>query len=187
MRSLPFSTTLACLAACQGGTATSETGRGIAARAIEVRDGRGTIVARVVVGRPCRATVDSTELIVGGRPLVATSGATRWTGMDAPNGTTLSQNDVAVARIHAKQLFDAEGIPLLRVMENGDIANGAGRIVRKAIIVPGTKITIGELTITGLTGTPDDLALAAMLTAPEVSAELRALAACHYLLPGTTS
>jgi hypothetical protein len=177
--------TLACLAACQGGTGTADPAG--AARAIEVRDANGAITARVVAGRPCRATVGTTELIVGGRPLVATSGATHWTGMDAPNGTTLLQNDVAVARIHAKQLFDAEGIPLLRVMENGDIANGAGRIVRKARVVPGSKITIGELTITGLTGTPDDLALAAMLTAPEVSAELRALAACHYLLPGTTS
>lgn len=168
------------LVACQTGSGASNAAAG--ARIVDVRDARGVLKAHVSGGHPCRASVDGVDLIVGGPPLLADVGATRWTGEDAPNGTTLRQNDAMVARIHAKQLFDAEGIPVIRVMDNGDIANGAGRIVRKAIVMPDQRITIGELTITGVSGTPDDVALAAMLTAPETSREVRALAACHYLL-----
>ncbi|MEO8703061.1 MAG: hypothetical protein ABI867_23655 [Kofleriaceae bacterium] len=155
-----------------------------ARRVIEVREADGTISARIVPGHPCRAVVDSRELLVGGRPLVAQLGATRWTGQDLANGTTLSQNDSPVARIHAKQLFDAEGLPILRVMDNGDIVDPTGRVARKATF-EGTTVAIGDKKITGLTGSTDDLALAAMLTAPGVGAEIRALAACHYLLPET--
>jgi hypothetical protein len=182
------------LAACQDGAGASAGDREptvvehAASRAIEVRDARSNVVAKVLVGRPCRATVGERELIVGGPPLVATSGTSQWTGEDAPNGTTLRLNDRPIARIHAKQLFDAEGIPLVRVLDNGDVANGPGRIVRKATIAAGM-ITIhplqgdgGDLTVTGLAGGPDDLALAVMLAAPEAAADVRALAACHYLL-----
>ena len=170
---------LATLFACQGHSASSDLPTGPAA--IEVRDRTGKLTARVIAGHPCRATVDGLELLVGGRPLIAQVGETRWTGEDAPNGTTLKKNDAAVARIHAKQLFDAEGVPLVRVMENGDIGDSAGRIVRKAVLGSGTppKIEIGEVTVTGTA----DLALAAMLTASEAGAEIRALAACNYLLP----
>ena len=143
------------------------------------------MTARVVIGHPCRATVDGMELIVGGRPLIAQLGSARWTGEDGPNGTTLKKNDAAVARIHANQLFDAEGVPLVRVMDNGDISNPAGQIVRKAIVMAGFSptITIGDVTVTGTIDVP----LAAMLTAPGVGPEIRALAACHYLLPETKS
>jgi hypothetical protein len=126
--------------------------------------------------------VDGRELLVGGRPLVAQVGETRWTGEDAANGTTLFENGHPAARIHANQLFDPDGVPLVRVMDNGDIGNPAGQIVRKAVTAA-TKITIGDVTVTGTS----DVALAAMLTAPEVTAEIRALAACHYLLPAESS
>lgn len=144
---------------------------------IEARDASGSVIARVVPGHPCRATVDGVELLVGGRPLVAQVGADRWTGTDAANGTTLRKNDQIVARIHARQLFDAEGIPLIRVLDNGDIVDKASAVVRKAVADAG-RVTIGALAITGTT----DLTVAAMLTAREAIPEVRALAACHYLL-----
>jgi hypothetical protein len=154
-----------------------------ARQSIEVRDG-AIVTARVTAGHPCRAVVDGTELLVGGRPLVAQIGGTRWSGEDRENGTTLSKNDAPIARIHANQLFDGEGIPVLRVSANGDIANAAGQVTRRAVAVggPAPLVRIGDLLITGLRGTASDIPLAAMLTAPGVSAELRGLAACHYLL-----
>jgi hypothetical protein len=137
----------------------------------------GTVVARVIAGRPCRATVAGVELQVGGRPLVAQVGADRWTGEDAENGTTLRKNDQIVARIHANQLFDANGIPILRVLDNGDIVDKANAVARKAVVAS-DRITIDSFTVTGTT----DIAIAAMLTARETVPEVRALAVCHYLL-----
>jgi hypothetical protein len=146
---------------------------------IEVTDATHAVLARVVPGRPCRAVVDGVELLVGGPPLVAQVGTDRWMGEDAENGTTLRKNDQIVARIHAKQLFDANGIPIIRVLENGDIADKANAVVRKAVVA-GNAVTIGELTVTGTT----DVAIAAFLTltSRETVPEVRALLACHYLL-----
>ena len=165
---------LLALAGCQGHT-TSDPVAG--PPAIEVRDPRGVVTSRVVAGHPCRATVDGVELQVGGRPLVAQLGSTRFTGEDAGNGTTLRKNDEVIARIHANQLFDSQGVPVVKVAPNGDISNVSGVVLRKARASE-SSVVIGDETITGTT----NVALAAMLTAPEVSAEIRALAACHYLL-----
>jgi hypothetical protein len=44
-----------------------------------------------------------------------------------------------------------------------------------------TGVTIGDMTVTGT----HDLLLAAVLSAPELGPEVRALAACHRLLPST--
>lgn len=165
--------TLVAVAGCQGHTNADPVGP----PPIEVRDARGGVQSRVVPGHPCRAAVDGLELQVGGRPLVALMGTTRWTGDDGPNGTTLRKNDEPVARIHANQLFDSQGVPLVRVAPNGDISNVSGVVLRRAR-ASASSVVIGDTTITGTT----NLALAAMLTAPEVTPELRALAACHYLL-----
>ena len=147
--------------------------------AIEVRDAAGALTARVVAGHPCRATVEGVELLVGGRPLVAQQGAVRWTGEDAPNGTTLKKDGAPVARVHARQLFDAEGIPLLRVLEDGSITNRASVVVRRAAPAPtGNAVTVGSATFTGTT----DVVLAAMLAAPEAPPDVRAMVACHFLL-----
>ena len=62
-------------------------------------------------------------------------------------------------------------------MDNGDIADKANALVRRAV-VSGNAVAIGELTVTGTT----DIAIAAMLTARETVPEVRALAACHYLI-----
>jgi hypothetical protein len=145
--------------------------------AIELRDAQGAVTARVVPGHPCRATVDGVELLVGGPPLVAQLGAARWTGEDGANGTTLRKNDVTVARIFANQLFDGEGVPVLRVTDNGDITSPAGAVVAHAV-VSADGVALGDATVTHTRSVP----LAAMLAARGVGAEVRALAACHYLL-----
>jgi hypothetical protein len=147
--------------------------------AIEVRDAVGSVTARVVPGHPCRATVEGVEILVGGRPLVAQQGAVRWTGEDAPNGTTFKKDGAPVARVHARQLFDEAGIPILRVLPDGGIVNRASVRVRSAAAAPtGNAVAIGAVTVAGTA----DVTLAAMLAAPEVPPDLRALVACHYLL-----
>jgi hypothetical protein len=148
--------------------------------AIEVRDAAGVVTARVVPGRPCRALVEGVELLVGGRPLVSHHGAIRWSGEDTASGTTLKKNGEAVARVHARQLFDAEGLPVLRVADDGAIAGRTGAVVRRATASAGANaVTIDETTVTGTT----DVVLAAMLAAPEVTPDVRAMVACHLLLP----
>ena len=143
---------------------------------IEVRDAAGVVASRVVPGRPCRATVEGVEVLVGGPPLVAQHGAARWSAEDAPNGTTFRKNDAPVARLHARQLFDAEGLPILRVLDDGQIANRASVIVRRAV-ASGGAVAIGATTVAGTT----DVVLAAILAAPEAPPDLRAIVACHLL------
>lgn len=158
--------------------------------AIELRE-RGAVIASVWPGPPCRANVEGLELIVGqdeAASLVAQHGATRWVTEQGDNGTTIRRNDQEAARIHARQLFDEQGAPLVRVLENGDIVNGAGQLVRQAKVT-GTSVTITphvnpgqpaeSIVVTGTT----HIELAAMLSARETTAEIRALAACHFLLP----
>lgn len=153
---------------------------------IELRDAEGMVTARVVPGRPCRASVDGVELLVGAQPLVAQHGAARWTGEDAANGTTFKKNDAAIARIHARQLFDGEGTPILRVLDNGDLADPAGAIVGRATAT-GRDVTVrqprGDATVTNT----HDVVLAAMLAARAASPEVRALAACHLLFSSEKS
>ncbi|MBX3158865.1 MAG: hypothetical protein KF773_23065 [Deltaproteobacteria bacterium] len=144
------------------------------------------VLARVTPGHPCRATVDGVDVIVGGRPLIADVGATHWQGEDAANGTTFKQNGEPAARIHANQLFDQDGIPVLRVAENGDISDQTARLLRRARQTPeGVRIEgVVDPSIALLVSNTDNLTLAAMLTATrEAAPVLRALAACHYLLP----
>lgn len=175
---------------CQDRGSSSTAGTAIEPPAIELRD-QGAIVARVWPGSPCRAVVDGLELLVGhgeADSLVAQHGATRWVTEQGDNGTTFRRNDLEAARIHAHQLFDEHGAPLVRVLENGDIVNGAGQLVRQAKVT-GTSVTITPVVNPGhpaepivVTGTTH-IELAAMLSAREATAEIRALAACHFLLP----
>ncbi len=150
----------------------------------------GKSIARVIPGHPCRATIGDIELLVGGPPLVATLGDAKWTTETASNGTTFKKNDEPVARIHANQLFDAQGIPVVKVTEGGSIANGPGRVVRKATVVPGYAPKVEIKTMTNaeeavVTNT-DDLVLAALLSAPEADPTIRGLVACHLLLAAGT-
>lgn len=158
--------------------------------AIEVIEG-GKVTARVVPGHPCRATVGGIELLVGGPPLLAQQGDTRWTAETLENGTTFKSNDQPVARIHANQLFDAQGIPLIKVFDNGTIVNGPGRVIRtvRAAHEPVSRVVIqnadknapGEVVVTNT----EDIVLASLLAAPEPDPVIRGLAACHLLLSAT--
>ena len=161
------------LAGCQGNGTSKPPPEPV--KAIEVKDATGSVVARVVPGHPCRATVEGSDFQIGGPPLLAQVGADRWTGETAENGTTLKKNDQIVARIHAKQLFDKDGIPIIRVLESGDIADKANAVVRK-IEPEGDHVKIGDLTVN-----TTDFTLAAMLTAKEALPEVRALVACELL------
>jgi hypothetical protein len=188
IRCLCVAVFLTCCWACQGDPAPAP----VESRsAIEVIAG-GKVSARVMPGHPCRATVAGIEFIVGGLPLLAQQGDTRWTAETRENGTTFKSNDRPVARIHANQLFDAQGIPLVKVLENGNIVDGPGRVVRKAVAAraPALGVTIknadtkvpGEIVVTNT----DDIALAALFAAPEPAPEIRALAACFMLLSQNT-
>lgn len=156
----------------------------VASQAIEVSS-NGKSVAQVVPGRPCRATVEGIEVIVGGTPFGATVGDVKWTANTETNGTTFKKNGEPVARIHANQLFDAQGIPLVKVSETGQIANGPGRLVRKATVVAGYAPQVEIKSLVGadafvVTHT-EDVVLAALLSAPEADPTIRALVACHLL------
>lgn len=152
---------------------------------IDVRVG-DKVVAKVTPGHPCRATVDGIEVIVGGPPLVATVGDVKWTAETQANGTTFKKNDEPVARIHAKQLFDAQGIPLIKVTDAGAIVSGPGRKLRQATVVAGyapkvqIKSLAGDAADIEVTHT-EDVALAGLLSAPEADPTIRGLVACHFL------
>ena len=194
MSALPLLLLMA--AACQGGAASGQGGGGSTAspvrNAIDLRDVKGTLLARVTEGRPCRATLEDDELIVGGRPLVMMLGETRWTSDDIDGSTVLMRDGESYARIFPADasgdevsLFDRQGVALLRVTASGDTAvvRDPGQSPIRELQRTATSITIttpsGTATVTGTR----DLLLAAVLSATELSPEVRALAACHRLLP----
>jgi len=149
---------------------------------IEARTAAGAIIARIVAGHPCRAEVDGDELLVGTEPLVAQNGNSRWSGDDTePLGTTLRKDGAPILRIHDMQdagieIFDPHGGAILQVSGDGAIANARGEVLRRAQTVRAT-IKIGESVVTGTS----DLALAVLITAPELIPDVRALAVCHRL------
>lgn len=141
---------MALLASCQSraGTTAKEEPR---VPAIEVRDDRGELRARVHAGRPCRAEVEGLDMQIGVSPLVAMVGATRWESQSDPRtGTMLLRDGKLAARIfvpteESLELFDAEGVAMVR------------------------------------TSGPQKTVLEAVLSAPKVSPEVRAITACHLL------
>jgi hypothetical protein len=152
---------------------------------IEVHDLSGNVTARVTPGHPCRATVDSVELLVGGEPLIAQTGNVRWTGEDRGNGTTILKDSEIVARIVDDKpgelsLIDPQGIPMIRVLTQGDdveVIDKQSAVVRHLTRSgKGVEVQPGP-TVTGT----DDRLLVAALTAIEAPPEVRALAACHRL------
>ncbi len=178
---------VAAAAGCQSqsaaGSAPPETAPGI-----ELRDARGKVLARVVPGHPCRATIDGIELLVGTQPLVAQLGDVRWSGTEATNGTTLKRNDEMIARIYPIDqpgetgLYTPEGVAMFRttiVGDKADLISGANAVIGSVHKLPTGGIAIGDRMITGT----DDLLLAALLAAPEAPPEVRGLAACHRLSP----
>ncbi|MGE0400970.1 MAG: hypothetical protein AB7T06_29950 [Kofleriaceae bacterium] len=189
MSALPL--LLLTVVACQGGGAsTSE--KPASRTMIELRDAKGAVLARVTEGRPCRATIDGDELIVGGRPLVMMHGETRWAGDDIDGSTVITRDGESFARIFpatigndALDVFDREGVALIRATATGDTAvvRDSGQSIARELSRTAAGIAIkmssGDAVVTGT----QDLLLAAVLSATEVSTEVRALAACHRLLP----
>jgi hypothetical protein len=154
-------------------------------RAIEVHDLSGNVTARVVPGHPCRAMVDNVELLVGGEPLVAQHGETRWSSDDRGNGLSILRDTELVARIVDDKpgelsLIDPQGIPMIRVLTQGDDVQVIDK--QSAVVRHLTRSSKGVEVQPGptVTGT-DDRLLVAALTAVEAPPEVRALAACHRL------
>lgn len=155
---------------------------------VTVRDASGATVAELMPIRPCRATVGPQELIVGGPPLVATLGTTKWTGSSEPNGTVLLRDAERIARVYpvgdaaSGGVFDLEGVAKIRVKVNGSVATveDGGSIPIRKLTRSDDKITSDSPAFT-ITGT-DDLILAALLSAPELLPEVRMLAACERVL-----
>lgn len=191
MSALPL--LLLMVAACQGGTASErEKPTSPPRKSIDLRDVKGILLARVTEGRPCRATIEDEELIIGGRPLVMMHGETRWAGTDIDGSTVITRDGESYARIFPADaredemsLFDGQGVALLRVTASGDAAvvRDPGQSPIRELVRSATGITVktpsGDATVTGT----HDLLLAAVLSATELSTEVRALAACHRLLP----
>jgi hypothetical protein len=156
-------------------------------RGIELHDASGKVTSRVVPGHPCRATIDGLELLIGTQPLVAQLGDVRWSGDLAANGTTFKRNDVPVARMFPDDdpasvgLYSADGTTVFTsnvAIDKAALVSGAGAVVGTVAKIRGT-IEAGDRTVTGT----EDLLLAALLSAPDVSPEVRGLAACHRLFP----
>ena len=152
---------------------------------IEVHDLGGNISARVTPGHPCRVMIDHDEMLIGGEPLVAQHGAARWSGDDRGNGITILRDADIVARLVDDKpgelaLIDAQGIPMIRVITEGDdvkVIDKQSAVVRHVTRSgKGLEVQPGPT----VTGTEDRLLVAA-LTAVEAPPEVRALAACHRL------
>jgi hypothetical protein len=175
---------LLAIASCQGGT-TRENAE-VLPPTIEVHDGRGAMVAELRPGHPCRATIGPVEMQIGGPPLVAQVGATRWSGDTGKNGTTLLRDGTPVARVQELgaqvYVFDPTGIPMVKISaaaSGATVADASSRVVRHVERGP-AKLAIDSPALT-VTGT-QDAKLAALLTARELSPELRMLAACGRVL-----
>jgi hypothetical protein len=156
---------------------------------ITVRDPKGVTIAELRPGHPCRATIGPVELIIGGPPLVAQDGDTRWSGDTGSNGTTISRGTDAIARVFPvgdptrASVIDPQGVALVRVtLSGGDatVVNAAGQIVRRLHTKVGGEI-VSDPPAASATGT-SDLVLVALLSAPELAPEVRMLAACERVL-----
>ena len=156
--------------------------------AIAVRDASGVLVAELKPIRPCRGSIGPVDLIVGGPPLIANVGGTEWKGAAAENGTVLSRAGEAIARIYptgdakSEAVFDMHGVALARIMVNGSTAvvSNMSSVPVRQLRSDGKQITSDAPALT-ITGT-NDLVLAALLSAPEIQAEVRILAACERVL-----
>src|SRR5688572_1425048 len=155
---------------------------------IQVRDNVGVLTAELKAIRPCRGSIGPVDLIVGGPPLVSNLGATQWSGSAGSNGTTLIRDGESVARVYPvgdannAAVLDMRGVALARIAVTGKVAvvqNAAGVPIRNlAATDAGITVDTPSLTVTGT----DDLILAALLSAPELSPEVRIMAACERVL-----
>jgi hypothetical protein len=180
---------MALLASCQGHSDSAPAAGSGDDYPIVVRGTNGDIQSRLRPGHPCRASIDGFDVIAGGPPFVAQFGKTRWSGATSTDGMTLSRDGAQTVRVFPELdrarlgVFDAAGGAIVRVTATADGATvrDAGGTSLRTLAKRGDKIEIaGGPSVTGT----DDLVLAALVTAPEISAELRALLACDRLLAG---
>jgi len=173
---------LACVLGCHGKSAPMQT----LPQPIQVKDTEGALQAEVRPLRPCRGSVGPVELIVGGPPLIAQMGVTRWSGAHGGSGTTLERDDQPLARVVADatsaSVIDMHGVPIAHVAVAGtratvvDAASSPLRTLRSE----GPVIIVDQPALT-ITGT-HDLILAALLASPELIPEVRIMAACERVL-----
>jgi len=155
---------------------------------VQAKDANGKVIAELRPLRPCRASVDGTEMIVGGPPILSQVGNTTWTGSTSENGTTYSRDSERIARIYpirdpkSAAVLDMQGVAMARITVAGDkaaVADASTATIRSLTKLGSTiSIDAPPLTVTGT----DDLVLAALLTAPELVPEVRMLAACERVL-----
>lgn len=120
-------------------------------------------------------------MLIGTEPLVMQIGNRRWSGDTTEAGTTLHKDGHAIVQIRAIQdagveVSDARGAAILQVAGDGAIANARGDVLRRAEVQPAA-VKIGDSMVTGTS----DVALAVLITAPELVPEVRGLAACQRL------
>lgn len=159
---------------CQGSASKSSQ-----AAPIEVRDGKGAVVASVRRGNPCRATFGTTQLEVAGGKLE--TGSSSWSTEKRQNGTAMLRDGEMVARVLASaddlDVIDPKGIAMARIsrmqghLSIGDAGSRRLRDGSKTAI----GIAVGDLMVTGT----DDLLTAGLVASPEVPPEVRALAMCE--------
>jgi hypothetical protein len=156
---------------------------------VVVQDATGVTLAELRPGHPCRATIGPIEMLIGGPPLVAQLGDTRWMGEDGSNGTTLQRGTDAVARVFPVgdptqvAVLDNQGVAMARISVSGGdaiVSNAGGQQVRRLHTKVGGTIEVDQPAATA-TGT-NDLVLVALLTTAEIPPEVRMLAACQRVL-----
>lgn len=165
---------------------------------VQVHDASGAVLAELRPIRPCRGSIGPIELIVGGPPLIAQIGTTRWAGESAGSATAISRDDEKIARIANQPMsvavLDLQGVPVVRVTVDGahaTVLDAANTPLRTLTATPsqidieqveaGSDKAVHAGTVTGTR----DLVIAAMLASPEVVPEVRILAACERVLaPG---
>jgi hypothetical protein len=155
---------------------------------VQVRDASGAVLAELRALRPCRGSIGPIDLIVGGPPLISNVGSTQWSGMTGANGTTLRRDGDPVARVYpvgdatTAAVLDPHGVALARIAVTGKVAvvSNAASVPVRNLRVDGDAIKADQPAMT-ITGT-HDLVLAALLSAPELTPEVRVLAACERVL-----
>jgi hypothetical protein len=163
---------------------------------VEVRDEHDVSVASIhpgQPGRPCHAQLTGKDLVVDDKPSLESGGAT-WTTEKRQNGLAMLKDGQLVARIVEPpvedgsvghiDVVDPNGVALVRIDRDHSritVATAGGIRLREGRSLGQNKpIQIGSASITGT----DDRLLAALIAAPEVPPEIRAIYACTELSRG---
>ena len=151
---------------------------------MEVRDPAGAVTARVTLGKPCKATFGTTELVVGTQPLEA-DGA-KWTWSSGDGGLAIQKDGTQFARwiVHEEmtkggtaEALDANGVPFVRIsriVSDIHVATAGGVKLREGRFHKDQPTVLGDVTVTGAENGYD----AALIASPEIPVAVRAIAMC---------